>query len=337
MGAMAIKRGVSLKKYNTFKLGGTASFFVSVKSLEELVESLKFAKQKKLKTFILGGGSNVLIEDKNFNGLVIRMEITGVSYSGSLVKACAGENWDKFVLKTLKQKLYGLENLSGIPGSVGATPIQNVGAYGTDVSKFIKSVKVLDKKTLKTRVLSKKDCRFLYRDSFFKSNTGQRLVILEVEFSLKKNFKPNISYKDLASYFVKRAKPGAPEVRAAVLSIRAKKFPNLRKYGTAGSFFKNPIISVSHFRTLKEKYSDIPGFKISTNKVKVPLAWILDKVCKLKGYKTKKVGLYKKQPLVLVNFGNAKHKDVLKLKQKIEKLVYKKTKIKIYPEVTFVK
>jgi len=334
---MNIKKGVKLSKYTTFKIGGKASYFVEVESIKELRESLIFAQKNKLKNYVIAGGSNILIPDEGLNGLVIKINIKGIKFLGKSVLVGAGEDWDDFVKKTLSKNLYGLENLSGIPGSVGATPIQNVGAYGVEVSNFIKKVETLDKRNLKIKTFSNKDCKFGYRDSFFKTKIGQNFVITKVIFSLNKKYKPNISYKDLKNYFKTTKTPTVMEVRKAVLKIRRGKFPDLKKVGTAGSFFKNPVISAKHYKSLLKKNPQLPGFEVKNNQVKIPLAYILDKILGLTGFGIKNVALYKKQPLVFVNLNKAKQRDILKLQKEIEKKVFYKTKIKIFPEVTFLK
>jgi len=333
---MKIRKNVNLSKYSTFKIGGQASLFVKVQSVEELKESLLFAKQKKLPVSILGGGSNILFSDKRLNALVVKINIKGIKYEREKVWVGAGEDWDFFVKKTLKRKLYGLENLSGIPGSVGATPIQKVGAYGVEVSKFIKRVETLDKINLKVKVFSAKECQFGYRDSFFKTKKGQNYVITKVLFSLNKKYKLNIKYKDLKNYFQDNPNPSAGEVRKAVIKIRKGKFPNLKKFGTAGSFFKNPVITKRKFMELKRKYPNLVGFETKDGLVKVSLAYILDKICNLTGFRIKNVGLYKKQPLVFVNYKKAQQKDILKLKKEVEKRIFQKVGIKIKQEVTIV-
>ena len=243
---------------------------------------------------------------------------------------------------TVKKDLYGLENLSGIPGTVGASPVQNIGAYGQEVKNVFCSLKTIDAETGEEKVFNNSDCQFAYRDSIFKrkenpsnGRAGNKYIITEVTFLLKKNSQPNIGYKDLQLYFLSKGacKPSLAEVRAAVLEIRAKKFPDLKTTGLAGSFFKNPIINQKEYDKLKEKFPGLPGFAEPNNKVKVPLAWVLDTICKLKGYKEGKVGLYEKQPIILVNFGGATEKEVSTFAQKITKIVKEKTDLNIGWEV----
>jgi UDP-N-acetylmuramate dehydrogenase len=333
---MIIRKNTDLRKYTTFKIGGRASYFVEVFSVDELIGALSFSKQKKLPVVILGGGSNILFPDNRLKAVVIKINLLGIKFKGPDVKVMAGENWDRLVKKSLDHGLYGLENLSGIPGTVGAAPIQNIGAYGAEAGRYIKKVKALNKKSLKLKEFSRKECKFRYRDSFFKTKRGQKYLILEVVLSLDREFKANLKYKDLVRYCSEKKRPKAKDVRKAVLKIRSRKFPNMKKFGTAGSFFKNPIITKSHYSRLLKKHPQLPNFKAEKGKVRVPLGYILDKILNLTDFRQKQVGLYKNQPLVFINYKKGTQKDILKLKKEIERKVFQKTKIKIFPEVTFI-
>jgi UDP-N-acetylmuramate dehydrogenase len=342
---MQIKEGVSLAELTTFKVGGPARYFCSVENLVELREALGFAYANRLPWFVLGRGSNVLASDLGFAGLIIQIKLRGVEYDSIsdetdevLVIVAAGEEWDPFVFNTLKRGFGGLENLSGIPGTVGATPIQNVGAYGVEVKDFIEWVEALDVRTGDLVRLPNELCQFEYRGSFFKTAAGKNFIVTSAAFRLKRNTAPNLSYKDIANFFDGKTKPTLLEVRQAVLSIRAKKFPDIRKIGTAGSFFKNPIVSQEKFNELKKKFPDLPGFELPATSrrppaVKIPLAWILDKVCNLKGFKSGPVGLYEAQPLVLVNLGGGTQREVQALAEKVAAEVKKSTGIDIEWEV----
>lgn len=339
-----IQENILLKDFTTFKIGGLARYFVIVKDLNELREAVNFSKGKKVPFFVLGGGSNILMSDNGFSGLVIKNEIKGKVYkdmSGSdgWITFGAGENWDEAVAYSIAKGLFGLENLSGIPGTVGASPVQNIGAYGQEVKNVIASVKIFDTETEEESILNNSDCYFSYRDSIFKREAGKKYIIVEVSFLLKKNGQVNISYKDLQLYFLGKGtlKPSLKEVREAVLEIRSKKFPNLKENGLAGSFFKNPIISQKKFNELKEKFPLLPGFPEANEKVKIPLAWILDNVCQLKDYRIGNVGLYDKQPIILVNYGGATEKEVSTFAKKISDIVKIKTSLDIEWEVDLVK
>jgi len=344
---MKINRDVSLADHTTFKIGGTASHFIAVKKPEDLGEAVSFAAEEKLPIFVLGGGSNVLLSDKGFQGLVIKIEIAGITWQerGGEVEAIvgAGENWDNFVAETVERNLSGLENLSGIPGTVGGAPVQNIGAYGIEVESVIKWVEAFDIRSSKVKNFSRAQCHFSYRDSFFKKPAGKNYIVTRVCLVLHKPGALHLEYKDLKNYFLEHTdiKPTLATVRATVLEIRSKKFPDIKKIGTAGSFFKNPVITKEHYEKLKAKWPDLPGFPLATHYplltthslVKIPLAWILDKVCNLKGSKHGDAALYEHQPLVVVNIGKASSKEVETLAKKVAAEVKKKTGIELEWEV----
>ncbi len=339
---MEIKENVSLAPLTTFKIGGVAMYFCVAKNQNDVQQAILFSKEKKLPIFILGGGSNVLISDHGFNGLVIKNEIFGIKYTEDvdsvIVEVGAGEVWDDLVSSTVVKGLSGIENLSGIPGLVGAAPVQNIGAYGSEIKDCVTFVETVNLKDGDYKIFSNDECKFSYRDSFFKSEAGKNYIITKVTLKLSKNASPNISYKDLKEHFTKigNDKPNPKEIRETVLSIRAGKMPDFQKLGTAGSFFKNPIITKTHFEELKNKFPLLPGHDVGENLVKVPLAWILDNVCALKGYNKGFVGLYEKQPLVVVTKKGATTNAVLSLAKEIEEEVFKKTKIKIEKEVCII-
>lgn len=334
---MTIQENIPLAQYTTFKIGGPAKYFCVVTNEDELVEAIKFAKDKKIHWFVLGGGSNLLISDEGFHGLVIKIENRGITYIDDLVTASAGEVWDDFVADTISHGFGGLENLSAIPGTVGATAVQNIGAYGSDVSNIIESVRVLDTTNLEFINMSNPDCSFDYRDSIFKHQKG-RFVVVSITFKLEKDKKVNIEYKDLAEYFSGKnvKEPSILEVRNAVIEIRNNKLPDWKMWGTAGSFFKNPIVTIKEFNKLKKKYPDLPSFPESEDTVKIPLGWILDKICKLKGQSVGHVGVYEKQALVVVAKPGASSAEVVELTRKMQEEVKKKTGIIIEAEVEWV-
>lgn len=339
---MNIKENIPLKNFTTFKIGGLAKFFVDVIDEESLKETVDFAKSKKLPFFILGGGSNILVSDNGFNGLVIRMNMKGISYDDdgnkTVVTGMAGVLWDDLVKDVVEHKLFGLENLSAIPGTVGACPVQNIGAYGAEVKDTIVKVRVFDAKENKFRDLTNIECGFGYRTSIFKKAKYKHLIIVSVSFALSKNSILNTEYKDLKNYFTVKniIEPSIEEVRKAVIEIRGGKFPDLKTIGTAGSFFKNPIITKTEHKELIKKYPTIPSFDAPNDMVKVSLAWILDNACSLKGFTKGSVGLFKNQPLVLVNLSDATSEDVRLFAEEIVKIVFEKTNISIEPEVEYV-
>jgi UDP-N-acetylmuramate dehydrogenase len=333
------QKNVDLKNYTTLKVGGPAELFVSVTSESELEKVMVECTDKKVT--ILGGGSNVLIPDKGLSGVVVKNDIKGFEVepidTKILVRVGAGEIFDQVIKKCAENGYWGLENLSSIPGSVGATPVQNVGAYGVEVADVIASVKVYDNASKKFLTLSNEDCRFAYRDSLFKKDEGKNLIVCEVVFELSLNPKPNLAYKDLEKYFINQSDPELFSIREAVIEIRKQKFPDWNLVGTAGSFFKNPIVRRVTYERLREQYPGLPGFDVSDIDVKIPLGWVLDKVCNLRGYQVDQVGTYKDQALVIVNYGNASATDIKNFAEEIISKIFDKTGLRIEWEVTQLK
>jgi|TARA_Y100000310_G_scaffold214702_1_gene215653 UDP-N-acetylmuramate dehydrogenase len=339
---MTIKRNVSLAPYTTLKLGGHAKYFTCASSEKELREAFDFAHSQNIPVFVLGDGSNVLISDNGFQGLVIQVKICGINFeditreSVSIV-ASAGDSWDALVDACVTKGLYGIENLSGIPGTVGATPVQNVGAYGVEVSDVVKWVEVFNPKTNSLEKLSNKLCQFVYRGSIFKKEEGKHFVIVRVCYILSRQKKLHTGYKDLEHYFKDNdTEPTLKAVREAVLAIRSKKFPDLSSVGTAGSFFKNPIVDEREMQRLRALFPDLPLFNMQDGTCKVSLAWLLDNVGKWKGVRRTNVGVFENQPLVLVHYGNGNSSELKKLSDEIAKDIKEKTGLTIIPEVTHV-
>ncbi len=338
--AIAIEQNIPLAPRTTIQAGGTATHFVSVHSQEELREAYCFAKREDLQVRILGGGSNVVVDDRGVKALVIHPLFTNITINEEkgcvTVTAGAGVVLDQLVEYVVEKKLWGLENLSGIPGSVGGVPIQNVGAYGVEAKDIIREVSVYDPLLDTYRVLQNTDCEFSYRNSIFKHTKGSHLVVTDVTFTLTKNPTPNIAYKDLALAFENTETPTLEEIRTAVLSIRAGKFPDWKIIGTAGSFFKNPFISKADYEQLTLIYPDLPGYFVNDS-VKIPLGWILDKVLDLKGYRVGNVGLYEKQALVVVNYGRATSEEIISFGDSIIQKIFDATSIRVEREVVLLK
>lgn len=337
---MNIEENVSLKEFTTFRAGGLARFFCRAKSTAHLSEALSFAREKSIPVFVLGGGSNLLVSDHGFAGLVIKMEIMGMNFRENTdgtyqAEVGAGENWDAFVGECVRRELSGVENLSWIPGTVGAAPVQNIGAYGSEAKDSILSVEVFDMKTSKADILSTKDCRFGYRDSIFKHEEGRDFIITRVTFSLRKDALLKTDYKDVKAYFSERniPSPTLQELREAIIAIRTAKLPDTTKLGTAGSFFKNPVVLESVRDALKEKYSEMPSFADKSGFAKIPAAWILDKVCGFKGIREGDVGTYENQALAIVNYGKATTAEIDSFAKKMEQVVFEKTGITLEREV----
>jgi UDP-N-acetylmuramate dehydrogenase len=337
---MKIQENILLKDFTTLRIGGRARYFCTIKDEADLKEALVFAKSRKLPIFVLGGGSNLLVADKGFAGLVIKNEIKGFKFVDQdddqvVLEVGAGESLDEIIDLITVRGLGGLENLSGIPGTIGGAAVQNAGAYGMELKNSLLSVKGINALTGKDFDFKKADCQYGYRDSFFKKN--KKYIITAVTFLLSKKSAFNLEYLNLKDLLSTEKEINIITVRNAVLKIRGEKLPDWREIGTAGSYFKNPVISQEIFDKLKEKFGDLPGFPESKKKVKVPLAWLLDKICGLRGFKDGQVGLYEKQPIVLVNLGKATDHEVRSFSERIKKTVKEKIGIEIEEEVEFLK
>ena len=355
--AMEIDEQVLLAPYTTFHIGGPARYFSTVKTVEELKQAIDFAKERELKIFILGGGSNILVDDAGFDGLVIKIELSGIEIQKedeqATLIAGAGERWDALVARTVKENLWGVENLSGIPGTVGGACVQNIGAYGQVLSQMLLWAEALDTESGEIKKMSNADCRFGYRESIFNSAKTLRFgemngsptpprsifapwVILRAAFVLSNTPAPELSYKDLQKRFEGNS-PTLSQIRAAVLEIRKGKFPDLSVEGTAGSFFKNPVVSQEEAVKLRERYPALPLFDLpEASGVKVPLAWFLDARNGVLDIQTMKIGgtrLYEKQPLVIVAQKNSSSIDVQKLAGEVQKQIQEKIGLDIEPEV----
>lgn len=333
---MNIEEYVSLKSKNTLGVDVVARFFAEVTTISDLISTLQFARAHNTEIFVLGGGSNICITEPVLNKLVIHINICGIERQGKEIVVGAGVLWDDFVQKGIAYNIPYIENLSGIPGTVGASPIQNIGAYGVEVKDMISWVEVFDRDTQEIKKLSNEECQFSYRDSLFKKKEGEKYIVTRVAFIASEENNVHIKYKDLAEYF-KDTIPNKREVREAVLEIRAVKFPDLKESGTAGSFFKNPIITKVLYNKLCNTYPDTPSYPVDATHVKIPLAWILDKVCSLKGHKEENVWLHETQPLVLVTNKKATAKEIENFSENIKNIVFEKTNIYIENEVVFVK
>lgn len=330
---------VALAPYTTFQVGGPADWFCEVDAVADLQEAVQTARNAGGDMLVLGGGSNVLVSDEGVRGSVIRTSLHEyrVTEEGDhvLVTVGAGMEWDALVERTVADGYWGLENLSAIPGSVGATPVQNVGAYGVEVADVIASVTVYDARRDVVCEYTPEQCAFGYRDSVFKHGAGAALVVLSVTFRLARTPRPRLHYRDLALWFQDTPQPSQREIRSAVTAIRKQKFPDWQVIGTAGSFFKNPIITKAHYHKLKKIYPEMPQYPWGDD-VKVPLGWILEHVCTLRGVREGNVGTYEGQALVIVNYGGATASEVDAFARIIEERVKGKTDIDIEREVTMV-
>jgi UDP-N-acetylmuramate dehydrogenase len=336
---MDIRHGVALKDHSTFHIGGPAEAFTEAATKEALRDAIAFARASDMPWYVIGEGSNMLFADEGVRGLVIKNAILGISWKdeegGTVVRAGAGMNFDEVVASSVARGLWGLENLSHIPGSIGATPVQNVGAYGVEVASLIRSVEVYDVEADAFRELGPDECAFGYRDSHFKREPF-RYAIVGVSFFLPKDAGPKLGYRDLRVAFegVPQASLSPRAVREAVIRIRAGKFPDWRSVGTAGSFFKNPIVDAASYARLRSAYPDIPGHP-QGEAIKVPLGWILDRVCGMRGMRLGLVRAYEHQALVIVAEHGARAADVIAFSDMIASRVHDATNIRIEREVTY--
>jgi UDP-N-acetylmuramate dehydrogenase len=335
---MDIKENYSLKKYNSFNIDVVAKEFIQINSVKELIDLQKNLKNKN-KLFI-GGGSNILFTN-NFEGLVVHINLKGISVEKinenfSEIKVMSGENWNELVNWCIENNLGGIENLSLIPGNVGAAPIQNIGAYGVELKDVFISCEVYDLNTEKLNIYNLNDCKFGYRDSIFKKN--KNLIVVSVKMKLSsKNHKINSSYGGINDELKKLniKEPTIKDISNVVCEIRNKKLPNPNKIGNAGSFFKNPIVNSKKINWLKENFNNIPFYKIDENSYKIPAAWLIE-TSGFKGKDFGNFGVHKTQPLVLVNYGKASGGDINKLSLSIKEVVNKIFKIELETEVNII-
>jgi UDP-N-acetylmuramate dehydrogenase len=340
---MQIKENVLLAPYTTFKIGGPARWFCVVGDQFDALEAYEFVKNHQLKTFVLGGGSNILVSDEGFDGLVIKVVNKGIEVINNndndvLLKVASGEVWDEVVKFAVKNNWWGIENLSHIPGSTGAIAVQNVGAYGQEAKNVIESVTVFNKETHNIQSLDNAGCSFGYRQSIFNSSRKGEYIIFDITFKLSKSAKPSLEYRDLKTRFA-NYKPSLEEIRKAVIEIRDTKFPFPveAKKGNAGSFFKNPVLSENDYRALSSKvladFGQVAADMLEKKKFsdngqrKIPAAFLIE-LCKLKDLTVDGAAINPNQPLVIINqSGHATASDVLGLANVVRQTVLAKTGI----------
>lgn len=338
---LPIQTDVNLAPYNTLNVETVASSFLSVSSTGELQKFITDFSKEYSKLFVLGGGSNVLFVE-NFPGMILHVNIKGkkvVKENAEHVwlKIGAGENWHETVLYCVNKGWGGIENLSLIPGTVGAAPIQNIGAYGVELKEVFESLQALELSTGKPRTFYKEDCRFGYRDSIFKNELKGQYVVTEVALKLSKKPRLNTSYGAINDELEKRniQQPTIRDISEIVIDIRNSKLPNPGDLGNAGSFFKNPIVSKQKYEHLKLEYPSIPGYELNAIETKIPAGWLIEEAG-LKGKVYGNAGTYKQQALVIVNHGGATGKEILELSKKIRAAVKNKFGIQLVPEVNIV-
>jgi UDP-N-acetylmuramate dehydrogenase len=346
---MLIQENVALAPLTTMGVGGPARFFVEGASTVEIREAVEYAKTRNLPLLVLGGGSNLIVSDAGWPGLVLKVAIQGINHrhghGTAYFDAGAGEDWDQFVAMTVQHDCAGVECLSGIPGSVGGTPVQNVGAYGQEVAETIDSLVALDVRSGEEEEFEKADCGFAYRTSIFNTTQRGHYVILRVSYALVHDGEPRVAYADLQRHFAGLSrKPTLAEVREAVRQIRASKsmllIPGDEDARSAGSFFKNPVLSAQEFDALKQRAAartlQVPSYPALEAQRKVPAAWLVEQSGFPKGYGNGRVGLSRKHALALVNRGGATAAEIVTIKDEIQRKVEERWGIRLEPEPVLV-
>lgn len=338
----ALQENLPLSAWTTLGVGGPARYFLNAASEQDVVDSLDYAKRRNIPVFVLGGGSNLLVADRGFDGLVLRIGLKGVAWEGPQLRVAAGEDWDEVAAVCVDRGLGGVECLSGIPGLAGGTPVQNVGAYGQEIADVLVRVRALDRQTESAVELSRQDCGFAYRSSIFNTTHKNRYIVLSITYELQEHAAPHVKYPDLLRRFEgKAAPPTLVEVRQAVREIRASKGmlivegdPDCR---SAGSFFKNPILSEEEYARLQSSAQEaVPRYPAGTGKVKTSAAWLIERAGFKKGFDIGPVGVSTKHTLALVNRGGAKASDIVRLAREIRKGVEDAFGIRLLPEPVFV-
>ncbi len=346
---MDIQENVPLAPLTTFQVGGPARFFVEAQSEADVRAAVEHAGSRSIPLFVLGGGSNLVVADSGFPGLVLRVGLTGVKEHRQkgkvLFEVAAGEEWDSFVARAVACECAGVDCLSGIPGTVGGTPVQNVGAYGQEVKDTITSVRVLDVAAGEVRELSNEKCGFRYRSTMFNTTGRGRYIVLRVTFLLASGGKPHLAYADLKSYFAGWPNPPTlSETREAVRRIRLKKamliVPGDEDCRSAGSFFKNPVVSQEKCAEVEAVAArlgqTLPQWPAEGNRVKIPAAWLVERAGFPRGFTRGPVGISRKHALAIVNRGSARAADIVALKDEVQKKVIGEFGIQLVPEPVFV-
>jgi UDP-N-acetylmuramate dehydrogenase len=349
---LRIQENIPLAPFTTLHVGGPARYFIDAHTEHEAAEAVAYAFARQLPLFVLGGGSNLVVSDSGWPGVVLKISLAGVEFEGDLQKmlfhVAAGESWDSLVALTVSKNCSGLECLSGIPGTVGGTPVQNVGAYGQEVSETITRVRALEIATGNLLELSNADCGFAYRTSRFNTTNQNQFIVLEVSYRLHRNGEPKIEYADLKKFFAASncSHPTLQQMRDAVRSIRQSKAMLIvegdEDCRSAGSFFKNPLVSeaeATRVETMAQRFAPaaiLPRYPATNSKVKLAAAWLVEQSGFHKGYGLGPVGISRKHTLAIVNRGGATAKDILALKDEIQKKVFDTWGISLQPEPVFV-
>ena len=337
-----MKTNVNLKPYNSFGFDAVAKEFVEINDVNSLQTLIRRGEFKNKKVLVLSGGNNVLFTQAVFDGIVIYMNNKGIKRivdddDKAVVRVQAGEDWPEFVKQMVAKGLHGVENLANIPGKVGAAPVQNIGAYGMELKDSFLQCEAIHLESGKKRTFDNKECSFGYRNSIFKGMLRGQYVITSVDFLLKKDAPLNIDYGNIKAYLEQNGigNPTLQQLLDAICAIRNAKLPDMKQIGSAGSFFKNPVIDKAQFEALQKDYPDIPHYDEPNGKVKVPAGWLIEQAG-WKGWHDEHVGVYEKQALVLIHYGGGKGEDIVYLAKRIQDSVAEKFGIKINPEVNYV-
>ncbi|OJU25668.1 MAG: UDP-N-acetylenolpyruvoylglucosamine reductase [Sphingobacteriales bacterium 41-5] len=338
---MNIAENISLRHFNTFGIDVTAAFFTEIFSLDELKEALEFAKAKEFPVLVLGGGSNVLFT-QDFNGLVIKNSIGGINIIKEdgeqvYINVGGGVVWHEFVLFCLQHNYAGVENLALIPGCAGASPMQNIGAYGVEIKEVFYELNALNRFDLAEQKFNNTACEFGYRESVFKNKYKEQFVITDVTYRLNKTPHFKVEYGAIRQQLEKDniKELTIQAIANAVIAIRSSKLPDPKVIGNAGSFFKNPSVLLPEFQMLKEKFPQVIAYPNHDGTMKIAAGWMIEQ-CGFKGMRRGDAGVHNKQALVLVNYGDAKGNEILQLCQEIQAIVFEKFSVEIMPEVNII-
>lgn len=337
-----MKNNVDLQTYNSFGFSVKAKHFVEINEISELQQLIQTPAFQKEQHLVLSGGNNILFTNDFFDGIVILINNKGIDIihedeDDVIVRAQAGEDWPAFVKQMVTQGLYGVENLAHIPGKVGAAPVQNIGAYGMELKDSFLQCQAMEIATGQIRIFTNEACRFGYRESIFKNKLRGQYIITSVGFQLSKHEVLKLDYGNIRAYLAEHEMehPSLQQLHDAICDIRDAKLPDVKQIGSAGSFFKNPVITNEQFEIIHRQYPDIPHYPDAEGLVKVPAGWLIEQAG-WKGWRDEHVGVYEKQALVLVHYGGGKGKDIVDLSKRIQDSVEKKFGIMICPEVNFI-
>ena len=357
-----MKNNVDLRPFNSFGFDAVAKHFAEINEVDDLQTLIRNGDLQRKKTLILSGGNNILFQNEVFDGIVVYINTKGIEILREegkevVVRAQAGEDWPEFVRFCVEKGWHGVENLAHIPGKVGAAPVQNIGAYGMELKDSFLRCEAIDLTTGETKVFTKEECRFGYRESVFKNELKGKYIITSVDFLLKKDAPLNLEYGNIKAYLEQNGieHPTLQLLHDAICAIRDAKLPDVKQIGSAGSFFKNPVIDRAQFEALLTEYPTMPHYDEPNGKVKVPAGWLIEHSCpstlrlasgtassgtagatSWKGWRNEHVGVYEKQALVLVHYGGGKGQDIVELAHRIQDSVEEKFGIRISPEVNFV-